>query len=222
MKILLIDDHVLFREGIASILSGQPDLKVVGVGTSIKEAVLLASELKPDLILMEFSLQDGTGVDATKSILEAQPDCAIVFLTMHDDDDRLFEAIRSGAKGYMLKNVTVARLLANIREFARGETTLLSGQPPPEFLSGSPPTESSSVESELPSLAPSSPLANHLTEQEIEILRELDSGASNQEIASKLVISEGSVKNHVNAILSKLNLKSRREAAHYARNQGLV
>lgn len=213
MKILLVDDHVLFREGIASILNGQPDLNVIGAAASVKEAISLAIKLKPELILMDFSLPDGTGVDATQAILKDLPDCTIVFLTMHEDDDRLFEAIRFGARGYMLKNVPVSQLLNNIRGLERGEAAI-SRTMTTRLLN--------KIADTKPLLTLSPAEVTHLTERELEILRELDTGASNREIASRLVISERTVKNHVSNILSKLNLKNRREAAHYARNQGLV
>ncbi len=213
MRILLVDDHVLFREGIASILNNQPDLMVVGAAASVKEAVLYAENLMPDLILMDFTLPDGTGVDAAQAILKKQPTCSIVFLTMHEDGERLFEAISYGAKGYMLKNVPVSQLLDNIRGVERGEaaispimTTRLMNK----------------IADTKPHLTIPSSQAKNLTGRELEILRELDTGASNREIATRLVISERTVKNHVSNILSKLNLKNRREAARYARHQGLV
>ncbi len=213
MKILLVDDHVLFREGIASILNGQPDLMVVETAASVKEAISHATELQPDLILMDFTLPDGTGVDATRVILKNQPNCAIIFLTMHEDDERLFEAIRHGAMGYMLKNVPVSQLLSNIRGLERGEAAIS-------------PTMTTRL---INKIADSKPFltirpsqGKNLTNRELEILRELDTGASNREIATRLVISERTVKNHVSNILSKLKLKNRREAARFARHQGLV
>jgi len=107
MDILLVDDHVLFREGLAGLLDGQPDFSVVGQAGSVQEAIEMSAELQPDLILMDFSLPDGTGLDVTQVILAKQPETDIVFLTVHEEDDRLFAAIRSGAKGYLLKNVPV-------------------------------------------------------------------------------------------------------------------
>jgi CheY-like chemotaxis protein len=105
IDILLVDDHILFREGLVSLLASHPDLKVVGQAGSMREAVATARALKPQLVLMDISLPDGTGLEATQAILADQPGAKIVFLTVHDDDERLFAAIRAGAMGYLLKNV---------------------------------------------------------------------------------------------------------------------
>lgn len=111
MKLLLVDDHILFKEGLTSLLNAQIDLTVAGTAASVAGAVVKARELRPDLVLMNFNLPDGTGLEATRAILAEQPDTPIVFLAAHDDDDRLFEAIRCGAKGFLLKSVPVMDLL---------------------------------------------------------------------------------------------------------------
>lgn len=116
MKILLVDDHVLFREGLATLLDSQPDLTVTDTAETVAEAVNQTRLSQPDLILMNFNLPDGTGLDATRTILKEYPHMKIVFLTLNEDDERLFEAIRDGARGYLLKNVSVARLLSYVRE----------------------------------------------------------------------------------------------------------
>lgn len=105
MKILIVDDHVLFREGLAAIIRPQPDIEIAGMAGTVREAIEMARTVKPDIILMDFNLPDGSGVDATRIILDEQPDCKVVFLTMSEQDEDLFAAIRSGAKGYMLKNM---------------------------------------------------------------------------------------------------------------------
>ena len=213
MKIMLVDDHVLFREGLASLLSTQPNLTIVGAAKSMHEAIKMARELKPELILMDFSLPDGTGADATQAILSEHPATKIVFLTVHDDDDRLFGAIRNGAKGYLLKNTPVDKLLTYLQGIERGEAAIS-------------PQMTSRV---LDQFAQLEPKQNHaqsesvdLTARELQVLRQLDSGATNQEIADRLFISERTVKNHVSRILSKLNLKNRYEAANYARSKGIT
>ena len=114
-KILIVDDHILFREGLASLIGGQPDISVVGEASSVDEAIVMAAELKPDLILMDYTMPDCSGVDAAKAILCTQPKTNILFLTVHEDDELLFEAVHSGAKGYFLKNVPVSQLLKYIR-----------------------------------------------------------------------------------------------------------
>lgn len=213
MRILLVDDHVLFREGLVSLLNSQPDLSVVGQAGTVAEAVVMARSLKPDLILMDFGLPDGTGLDATQVILTHVPETRIVFLTVHEEDDRLFAAIRSGAKGYLLKNVPVTRLLAFLRGVERGEaaiTAMMAGRILEEFSRIGPPRQSGPTES------------GELTSRELEVLRELATGASNREIAAHLIIAENTVRNHVRSILTKLNLRNRREATHFARHQGLI
>ena len=126
MKILLVDDHVLFREGLAGLINSQPDLTVVGSADSVEDAIAKARALAPDVILMDFSLPDGTGLNATQAILKESPDVKIIFLTRHEQDDRLFEALDNGAKGYLLKNTSVNKLLAFIRGVQYGETLSLA------------------------------------------------------------------------------------------------
>lgn len=213
MRLLLVDDHILFREGLVSLLDGQPDIEVVGETGSIQGAVKLARELAPDLILMDFTLPDGTGLEATKAILAESPETNIVFLTVHDREEYLFHAIRSGAKGYLLKNVPLSNLLSYLRGIGRGEAAIsltMVSHILEEFYH----TRHASQ--------PQSDELNSLTLREIELLQELATGASNREIARRLVISENTVKVHVRHILEKLNLKNRREAINYARQQGLI
>ncbi|MFQ5399830.1 MAG: response regulator [Anaerolineae bacterium] len=213
MRILLVDDHVLFREGIASLIIAQPNLEIAATAETVAEAVELAQEVKPDVILMDFTLPDGTGLDATRAILAEQPEINIVFLTVHDDDERLFAAIRSGARGYLLKNVTVTKLLDYLHGLERGEAA----------ISRALTTRLMQRLAQLESMSSGNTyVCSGLTARELEILRELDSGATNREIADRLVISERTVKNHVSNILSKLNLRNRYQAANYARLHGLV
>jgi len=213
MRVLIVDDHVLFREGLVSLLRAQPDITVVGEAGSVAEAIAMTRELEPDLVLMDFGLPDGTGLDATQAILAERPGTNIVFLTVHEQDDRLFAAIRCGAKGYLLKNVPVSKLLDYLQGVQRGEAAIS-------------PTMTSHILEEFARLDPSrdpgpAELAE-LTTREVEVLRELATGASNLEIAGRLCISENTVKNHVGSILTKLNLRNRREAASLARRHGLI
>lgn len=212
MRILLVDDHVLFREGLASLLDGQPDFSLIGEAGSVREAIVRARDLQPDLVLMDFSMPDGTGLDATRAILAERPETQIVFLTVHEEDERLFAAIRSGAKGYLLKNVPVAKLLNFLRGLKRGEaaiSSIMTSRILAEFSHTSP-----GHQPERGALA-------QLTSRELEVLRELTTGATNREIAQRLVITENTVKNHVGNILSKLNLPNRHAAARFADQHGL-
>ncbi len=213
MRILIVDDHVLFREGLVSLLKAQPDITVIGEAGCVHEAVAMARELGPDLVLMDFGLPDGTGLDATQAILADRPEINIVFLTVHEQDDRLFAAIRSGAKGYLLKNVPVSRLLTYLRGVECGEAAIsgaMTSRILDEFARLGSARASGQAE------------VRELTSREIVILKELTTGATNREIASRLFISENTVKNHVGNILTKLNLRNRREAASFAHRHGLT
>ena len=124
LKILIVDDHVVLRNGLASLLNQQPDFEIVGEAGTVDEAVEKASKLRPHLILMDIELPDGTGVEATKTILRQSPDINILMLTIYDSDEKLKDAIRSGAKGYLLKNTTSKNLIETIRALGRGEVVL--------------------------------------------------------------------------------------------------
>jgi DNA-binding NarL/FixJ family response regulator len=211
VRALLVDDHALFREGLVSLLAGQPDFTVIGEAGSVQEAILMARDLRPDLVLMDFTLPDGTGLDATRAILAERPGTLIVFLTVHEEDERLFSAIRSGAKGYLLKNVPVARLMSFLRGLEQGEAAI-TPKMTTRILD-----EFSRME---PTRGPVSEDLSALTERELDVLREISTGASNREIAQRLCISENTVKNHVSNILAKLNLQNRREAARFAQQRG--
>jgi DNA-binding NarL/FixJ family response regulator len=212
VKILIIDDHILFREGLISLVSRQPDMSVIGEGGSVQEAVELSRKLQPEMILMDFSLPDGTGLDAAEVILRERPETQIIFLTIHDDDERLFSAIRLGAKGFLMKNIPVVRLLAALRGVQRGEAALsreMTARLMDAFAQMNPPATPQ----------PETPFSG-LTPRELEVLRELATDASNREIADRLFISENTVRNHVHNILEKLGISNRREAVTLARQNG--
>ena len=212
MRLLIVDDHILFREGLRSLFETQPDFQVVGEAGSVKEAIAVASAVKPEIILMDFSLGDGTGLDATKAILKDQPEAQIVFLTMHEEDDLLFEAIRCGAKGYLLKNLAVSKLVTSLRSLKKGEAPIsrvMTARILDEFVQLENYRRWNDVALET------------LTEREREVYQELVRGASNKEIAERLTISEYTVKNHVSSVLEKLELKARRDVAAYAARVGM-
>jgi DNA-binding NarL/FixJ family response regulator len=206
-KILIIDDQILFREGLMSLLRSTPDFDMVGCAGSVFEGSEMAVLHKPDIILMDFSLPDGTGLDATRAILPRLPDCKIVFLTVYETDENLFAALRMGAKGYMLKNVSSTDLLSSLRALDRGEmavsrkmmTTVMD-----EF------SHTRSLDSG------NEKLLTKLSPREMEILQEIEAGATNLEIAEHLFLSVNTVKHHIRNILSKLDLKNRRQAGSLA------
>jgi len=210
IRILLVDDHTLFLDGLVSLLNSQPDVEIVGQAGSVQEAVALARSELPDIILMDISLPDGTGMDAALAIRSESPKTKIVILTVHEDEEKLFEAIRAGAIGYLFKNVRVDELLNTLRGVMRGEAGISR-------------TTAHRILDQFALLSQPHPDdAVTLTAREIEILRELSNNATNQEIAKRLYISENTVKNHVRNVLVKLHFHSRNEAADYARRHGLT
>jgi len=210
IRIVVVDDHVLFREGLVAIIRSEPNVEVVGQAGSVHEAVGLVGSLKPDVVLMDFGLPDGTGVDATRAILKEDPKCKIVFLTMSEEDEDLFSAVRSGAKGYLLKNMHPMKLVATIKSVYDGESALSR-------------TMTLRLMEELARTKEAPHTGDPtLTRRELDVLRELASGFSNSEIAEHLVIAENTVKYHVHSILNKLGLSDRREAADYAKKHGLI
>ena len=211
MKILIVNDHILFREGLAAIIQKEPDIEVVDMVGSVKEAIELAPVIRPDIILMDFSLPDGTGAEATTRILEKCPTSRIVFVTMSEEDENLFAAIRAGAKGYLLKNMSPSKLVSAIRSVHQGESAISRAMTLRlmEEL----------TRSKTPDQAKINTFAN-LTPRETDVLRELAAGLSNQEIATRLFLSENTVKYHVHSILDKLGQKDRKSAALFARDNG--
>ena len=210
IRLVIVDDHILFREGLMTIIRSSPDIEVVGQAGCVRDAIELARTLKPDIILMDFCLPDGTGVDATCAILKEHPGCKIVFLTMSEVDDNLFTAIRSGAKGYLLKDIHPSKLISALHSVQHGESALsrsMTMRVMDEF--------SRTRKNEYP-------VEVTLTHREIDVLRAVAEGLSNQDIANRLVITENTVKYHVHSILDKLKLPSRKEAADYARKHGLI
>jgi len=208
---LIVDDHILFREGVASIIRGEPDIEIAGMAGSVREAVEMAGRLKPDIILMDFSLPDGTGADATRQILDVHAACGIIFLTMSEEDENLFSAIRSGAKGYLLKDMHPSKLVSAVRAVFQGESALSSSM-----------TLTLMKELSQTKRTDHSQASPTLTIRELDVLRALATGKSNEEIGNELYLSVNTVKYHVHSILEKLQLKSRKEAAAFARERGLV
>jgi DNA-binding NarL/FixJ family response regulator len=206
-KILVIDDQILFREGLMSLLRSTPDFDMVGCAGSVFEGSELAEIYKPDIILMDFSLPDGTGLDATRAILARLPDCKIVFLTVYEADENLIAALRLGAKGYMLKNVSSTDLLSSLRALDRGEMAVSRKMMSVAL------NEFSRVA--WPASSTENPLTK-LSSREMDILREIEAGATNLEIAEHLFLSVNTVKHHIRNILGKLDLKNRHQAASLA------
>jgi DNA-binding NarL/FixJ family response regulator len=212
MRIVIVDDHNLFREGLAAILEREPDIEVVGLVGTVNEAVEMVIGYKPDLVLMDFSLPDGTGAEATRKIIQGYPDCKVVFMTMSDREEDLLTAVRSGAVGYLLKDMAPSKLVAALRSVQKGESALSRAMTLQLMRELSRTKEAEPV---------GDPALGKLTSREKDILIELAAGKNNQEIARQLYISENTVKYHVHSILEKLHLEDRKEAARFAREHGL-
>lgn len=214
IKILLVDDQPLFREGLRTLLSVHLDFEVVGEAGNGEEAIKLARSLLPLVVLMDLQMPVLDGVPATRRLHEEQPDCRVIVLTTFDDDEMVFDGLRAGAVGYLLKDAPSEKLAEAIRVAARGET----------FLQ---PSVAAKVVAEFARLsrktvATANPVIEPLSEREIEVLRLIAQGASNREIANSLFLAEGTVKNHVTNILGKLEARDRTQAALKARDSGLI
>jgi DNA-binding NarL/FixJ family response regulator len=213
LRILLVDDHVLFRKGVASLLSSCQDLEVVGEAMDGMEAVEIAREMVPDVILMDISMPECSGLEATRLIKREMPHVKIVMLTVSDDDCDLFEAIKNGAEGYLLKNLEPYQLFDMLEGIRRGEAAI-SGTLAAKILQEFRESDRS------PARQPEE--GGLLTPRESEVLEQVVKGSTNEEIAATLSITENTVKVHLRNILEKLHLQNRIQAAVYAVRQGLV
>jgi DNA-binding NarL/FixJ family response regulator len=210
--ILLVDDHALFREGLASLFNAQPDLHVAGEASNGQEAIEQAHKLRPNLVLMDISMPIVDGLAATTVIKSEIPEIKIVMLTMFADDENLFKAVKEGAEGYLLKSGTATEMLSAVRAALRGELAMapnLAAKIVREFAR----------EGETPMRTEEEP---GLTPRELEGLAHIVKGATNDEVAQSLTVSKSTVKAHVRSILSKLNVRNRAAAAAYAKRHGLT
>lgn len=215
IRVLLVDDQVLFREGLEILLSVHKDIQVVGNASNGQEAFDVATHVRPDVVLMDVRMPVLDGVRATSLLKDVLPQCRVIVLTTFDDDEYIFDALRSGAVGYLLKDVDSAQLVEAIRAVARGESILEPS------VAAKVIAEFSRVSSMVPSVQMEQ-LVEPLSERELEILVLIARGASNKEIASQLYITEGTVKNHITHILSKLGVRDRTQAAIKAKELGLL
>jgi DNA-binding NarL/FixJ family response regulator len=212
LRVLLVDDHILFRKGVAAVLSARPDLQVIGEAGDGEEAIARAREMVPDVILMDINMPGCGGLEAVRSIKQELPHVHIIMLTVSSNDRDLFTAIKNGADGYLLKNLEPAQLHEMMDCVIRGEAPVsssLAAKILSEFREPGKETNSH-------------PVRGDLTEREIDVLELIVEGRTNKEIADTLSIAEDTVKIHLRNILEKLHLQNRIQAAVYAVRQGLV
>jgi NarL family two-component system response regulator LiaR len=209
IRVLIADDHAIVRKGIRALLATEPDIEVVGEAEDGKQAIVQASKIQPDVILMDLVMPEIDGIMATQHITTHQPEVRILVLTSFATDDKIFPAIKAGALGYLLKDSGPYELVQAIHQVCRGES----------FLH---PLVARKLLEELSQPPSKPPTPDPLTGREVEVLRLVAQGQSNQEIAGRLTISEATVRTHVSNILGKLHLASRTQAALYALREGLA
>lgn len=217
IRILIVDDHTLFRRGLVNLLRQQKGMTVVGEGANGADGVRLAQQLSPDVILMDVQMPGKNGIEATQAIRAARPDARIIMLTVSDDDEHLFGAVKAGARGYLLKSVEPEQLVKAIQLLMKGEAVI------PHNMASKLLDEFGVIarRGAAPEDAQESKLST-LTAREREVLQSLSSGRSNKEIANALCISEHTVKIHLKNILKKLHMNNRIQAAVFAHQQGLA
>ncbi|KYP81370.1 response regulator [Ferroacidibacillus organovorans] len=208
IRVLIVDDHELFRQGVSAMISRHPAIEVVGEASNGQEAVSQFTELTPDVVIMDINMPIMTGLEATRLMREKNSEARILILTVSDAEQALFEAVKAGASGYILKNASPQTVIDSVQRVFSGEPVI------PGNLAVKIIHELSA------STAKKAQEIDPLTEREIDVLRHLSTGSSNRDIASALYISENTVRNHVRNILEKLHLSNRVQAATYALREG--
>jgi DNA-binding NarL/FixJ family response regulator len=210
MKVIICDDQAIIRDGLEMLLKLEPDIDVVGIAEDGAAAVEMAAQKMPDLVLMDLKMPIMNGVEATRQIRTKCPEVKILVLTTYDDDEWVFDAIQAGASGYLLKDAPRDEVLKAIRGTAAGKTYL------DPSVAGKVLRQASSHQ-----IQPATLITDKLTDRETEILRLVAKGLSNADIADRLSLSEGTVRNHVSSILAKLKVSDRTQAAVIAIQHGL-
>ena len=209
IRILIVDDHPVVREGIGSMLKKEADFKVVGEASNGLEAVEKARELAPDVVLMDLRMPEMDGVEAISKIKEEQPEVKFIILTTYSDDEYIFKGIAAGARAYLLKDAPREELFKAIRMVWRGESLIQ-------------PVVASRVLDKLAELSRKTPAGDTLSDREIEVLRLMAGGQSNKDIADHLSITQSTVKTHITSIFQKLNVTTRTEAVTNALKKGII
>ena len=207
IRVAVVDDHEMVRKGIISYLETEPSIEIVGEADGGKKAVSLVKDTKPDVVLMDLLMENGTGIEATKEILRFYPECKIIIITSFYDDEQVFPAIEAGAFSYMLKTASASEVIRAIEKASRGEAVI----------------EPKVANTMMKRLRPQERKPHdELTERELEVLKCIGEGMTNQQISEELFIGVKTVKTHVSNILGKLGLTDRTQAAVYANRNGLI
>jgi DNA-binding NarL/FixJ family response regulator len=209
IRILIVDDHPVVREGIGSMLMKEPDFKMVGEASNGLEAIEKARELSPDVVLMDLRMPEMDGVEAISRIKEEKPEVKFIILTTYSDDEYIFKGIAAGARAYLLKDAPRDELFKAIRMVSRGESLIQ-------------PVVASRVLDKLAELSRKTPAGDTLSDREIEVLRLMAGGQSNKDIADRLSITQSTVKTHITSIFQKLNVTTRTEAVTNALKKGII
>jgi len=209
IKILIVDDHTVVRDGLSAILARQRDFEVVGEAKNGAEAVERFNQLSPDVTLMDLRMPEMNGVDAMRQIRDTDPDARFLVLTTFDTDEYIFDAIEAGARGYLLKDASRDDLFQAVRAVHRGDSLIQPGV-------------AARVLDRLAQLSREAPTRELLSEREVEVLQQMATGSANKEIASTLSISESTVKTHVANIFNKLDVRDRTEAVTQAMQRGII
>ncbi|CAG1064892.1 Transcriptional regulatory protein DegU [uncultured bacterium] len=217
IRVLIADDHQVVREGLTSVLESKGDIEVVGLAADGKEAVCKARELSPDVIIMDISMPNMNGVEATRQIKKESPQIGVVVLTMYGDEEYIFDLVRAGAAGYLLKDADSAQIAKAIRAVSKGESMIhpsIAAKILNEFSnlsSGKAPKSAKALKSE-----------DELSEREITVLKLMADGKANKEIANELNLSDKTIKNHIHHIFQKLRVTDRTKAVISAVRLGLI
>jgi two-component system NarL family response regulator len=214
LRVLIVDDHALFRRGLQMVLKQEPDIDVVGEAADGHEAVDKAQELMPDVVLMDVRMPGQSGIKATEQIRERLPHAKILMLTISDDETDLYNAIKAGASGYLLKEISIEEVADAVRSVWQGQSRISPSMASKLLAEFAAMSKRATERHQLP--------APRLTDREMEVLRLVAQGMNNRVIARELFISENTVKNHIRNILEKLHLHSRMEAVVYAVREKLL
>jgi two-component system NarL family response regulator len=208
IRVLIVDDHALFRRGLMLVLESEDGIDVVGEADDGEDAIAKAEELAPDVVLMDVRMPKVSGIEATRRLAEAMPTTRIIMLTVSDEEEDLYEAIKAGATGYLLKEISIEEVADAVRAVMQGQTLISPSMASKLIAEFTNLAKRASDRQQVP--------APRLTDRELDVLRLVAQGITNREIADQLFIAENTVKNHVRNILEKLHLHSRMEAVLYA------